>query len=232
MPMRFLRLCLAALLVPASAAWAGQPLATEDAAVLSRSDCEFESSLRRQTERGAASSSGAAVKLGCGIGWRSQVALGLDAERSGGRTDQGLKLGGKTALNEAAAGQPAFTLAWELAAARPAGGSLALEDTSALAVTTLTLRPALQLHANLGWSRSRSQRRSSTLWAVAVEQAASDRLDLMAEVYASDRDPAPWMAAGLRWALVPDKLSIDASAGLQASSARARRITLGVKAGF
>lgn len=230
--MRLLPLCIAALLVPASAAWAGQPLNTEDAAVLERSDCEVETSLRRQTARAADPASGFALKAGCGVGWRTQVALGLDAERIGGNTDQGLRLGGKTALNEAAAGQPAFALAWELAAARPTGGSFSLEDTSALAVTSLKLRPALQLHANLGWSHSRSQKRNSTLWAVAVEQAASDRLDLMAEVHASDRDRAPWVAAGLRWALVPDKLSIDASAGLQASSTRARRVTLGVKAGF
>lgn len=230
--MRLLHLCIAALLVPAAAAWAGQPLNTEDAAVLERADCELETSLRRQTARAASPANGFALKFGCGVAWRTQVALGLDAERSGGSTAQGLRLGGKTALNEAAAGQPAFALAWELAAARPAGGSLSLEDTTALAVTSLKLRPALQVHAHLGWSHSRSQERNSTLWAVAVEQAASDRLDLMAEVHASDRVRAPWVAAGLRWALVPDKLSIDASAGLQASSARARRVTLGVKAGF
>jgi hypothetical protein len=230
--MRLLRLCIAALFVISPAAWAGQPLSTEDAAVLERSDCELETSLRRQSARAADAASGMALKVGCGVGWRSQLALGLDGERSGGRTDQGLRLGGKTALNDAAAGLPAFTLAWELAGARPAGGSFSLEDPTALAVTSLTLRPALQLHANLGWSHSRSAQRSSTLWAVAVEQAATDRLDLMAEVYASDRERSPWMAAGLRWALVPDKLSIDASAGLQPVSAGQRRVTLGLKAGF
>lgn len=44
--MRLLPSSIAALLVPASAAWAGQPLDTEDAAVLERADCEFETSLR------------------------------------------------------------------------------------------------------------------------------------------------------------------------------------------
>ena len=120
--MRLLRLCIAALFVISPAAWAGQPLSTEDAAVLERSDCELETSLRRQSARAADAASGIALKVGCGVGWRSQLALGLDGERSGGRTDQGLRLGGKTALNDAAAGLPAFTLAWELAAARPAGG--------------------------------------------------------------------------------------------------------------
>ena len=221
---------IAALLVPASAAWAGQPLDTEDAAVLERADCELETSLRRQTARAVRPANGFALRFGRGVGRRSQVALGLDAERGGGRTDLGLRLGSKTAPNEAAAGQPAFALAWELSAALPAAGSISLEDTTALGVTSLKLRPGLQLHANPGWSRSRSARHSSTLWAGAVDQAASDRLDLMAEVHASDR--APWVAAGLRWALAPDKLSIDASASLQASSTRPRRVTLGVKAGF
>ena len=44
--MRLLPLCIAALLVPASAAWAGQPLDTKGAAVLERADCELETSLR------------------------------------------------------------------------------------------------------------------------------------------------------------------------------------------
>ena len=64
--MRLLPLCIAALLVPASAAWAGQPLNTEDAAVLERSDCEVETSLRRQTARAADPASGFALKIGCG----------------------------------------------------------------------------------------------------------------------------------------------------------------------
>jgi hypothetical protein len=231
--MHSLRLCsIAALVAIGSTAWAGQPLNTEDAGVLGRSDCEFETSLRRQTERAADTANAMALKVGCGVGWRSQVALGLDAERSGGRTDRSMRLGGKTALNDAGSGQPAFALAWELASVRSAGGSHALEDTTAQAVTSLMLRPALQLHANLGWTRSRSSGRSSTLWALALERSASERLDLMAEVYASDRDRSPWIAAGLRWSVVPDKLSIDASAGLQTSGARPRRMTLGLNAGF
>ena len=148
--MHSLRLCsIAALVAIGSTAWAGQPLNTEDAGVLGRSDCEFETSLRRQTERAADTANAMALKVGCGVGWRSQVALGLDAERSGGRTDRSMRLGGKTALNDAGSGQPAFALAWELAGARSAGGSHALEDTTAQAVTSLMLRPALQLDGRL-----------------------------------------------------------------------------------
>ncbi|WP_088284456.1 hypothetical protein [Ideonella sp. A 288] len=213
-------------------ALAGRPIVTEDAGVLDRGACEFETFALRATQRGAPSATGLSAQVGCGVGYRSQVAVAVATTRSDGQSEHGLALVGKTALNEPGPTGPAWTLAWGLDAAKPSGESLDHESTFLNGVMSLPITERLKLHANLGWSHSQSARQSTTGWAMALERSLPSGIDLLGEVFADDRERSPWVQVGVRWAVVPDKLFVDASWGMQTSSSRPKALTIGLKAAF
>jgi len=219
------------LLAGGTTAWAGRPLATEDAGVIERGACEVESFFAHATERASPSISGASVQLGCGIAGNTQVALAVATARGGGETERGIALNGKTALGEPANGN-AWAVAWGLAAVRPDGGSMKHETSFINGVYTRAIDDALKLHANLGWSRSQSARQSTTGWALALERSMPASIDVMGEVFGNDRDSAPWVQVGLRWTVVPEKFFLDTSLGRQMNSHRPQQFTLGLKAAF
>ena len=117
-------------------AQAGRPLATEDADVLDRAACEWESFAARQTVSGAPAVNGVSTQVGCGFGWNSQVALGYTRERSAGESASAWGLSGKTALVERSAGTTGLTLAWGLGTLREPGGSAQHESTFLALVAT------------------------------------------------------------------------------------------------
>jgi hypothetical protein len=53
----------------------------------------------------------------------------------------------------------------------------------------------------------------------------------MAEIFGDDRE-ASWTQFGIRWTVVPERFSIDASWGVQLASQRSRQTTLGFKFAF
>ena len=95
-------------------------------------------------------------------------------------------------------------------------------------VVTVPRGPWL-LHANVGVLRDHDSRRDSTLWTLAAERTALGSFDLMAEFFGDDRDRAPWLNAGARWRVIDERLSLDASYGVQANGARARIASVGLK---
>ena len=213
-------------------AQAGRPLVTEDAGVLEPGACEVESFASRQREPSSPRVSGVSLQLGCGVGMQSQVALAGARERSEGETSRAWTFSGKTALNEPADDGPAYTLAWGAASLRQPGGSHRHEDSFLNGVMSMPWGEALTLHANLGWSRSESARQSTTGWALALEHATTPAVSLMTEAFATDRDHAPWVQLAARWTLVPEKLFLDGSWGLQTTGQRPKMVTLGLKASF
>lgn len=225
-------LSLATLLAAGSTtAIAGRPLATDDAGVIERGNCEVESFLARATERGSPSVHGASLQLGCGIAGNTQVALAVTTARGGGESERGLALNGKTALGEPANGN-AWAVGWGLGALQPDGGGMKYESSFINGIYTRSIDDALKLHANLGWSHSQSTRRSTTGWALALERSTPASIDVMGEVFGNDRDSAPWVQVGLRWTVVPEKFFLDTSLGRQMNSQRPQQITLGLKAAF
>jgi hypothetical protein len=221
-----------ALLLAASGAHAGRPMATEDAGVLDRGACELESFLARVTASGQPSARALSLQLGCGFGYDSQLALAVAEAKAGGLKARSTTLLGKTALNAPANNTTAFTLAWGLAWAKPDGGSNEHEVTFLNGVATHPLSSSLKLHANLGWSRSESAKASTTNWNLGLEKSYAGGIDAMAEIYATDRDDAPWVQLAVRWAAIPDKLFIDGSWGLQTGSGSAKQMTVGLKVPF
>jgi hypothetical protein len=219
------------LLISATPSQAGRPLVTEDAGVLDSGTCELESFGSRLSEAAGTATSGASAQVGCGIGWRTQVALAAARERSAGATAQVLAFGGKTGLVEAEQGT-SWTLAWGFLAFKPDGGSLRHDASYLNAVASRPLTERLMLHANLGWLRSRSADESSTNWNLALEHAWLPTLDVMGEVFGSDRDHSPWVQLALRWAVLPQKIHLDGGWATRTGSSHARIVTFGLKLSF
>lgn len=210
--------------------WAGRPLATEDADVLGRGDCEWESFAARESASGAPSARTLATQVGCGFGARSQAAVAYGRNRFAGETTPVGALVGKTALLPREGEGLGLTLAWGLGWQRLPGSSWKHEDSALNLVATRSFADRFTAHANLGWTRSESERRNSTTWNAALEWSATDRLDAMGEVYGDNRG-RPWLGLGARHAF-GERLSVDASWSVQNDRPRVRLWTVGFKLGF
>jgi hypothetical protein len=239
--MSLIRATALAILLPlaASSVWAERPLQTENTDVQDRGRCEFEVIVERVTAAGASATSRGA-DLGCGIGWNSQVSVGVARLRAASGDTDAAGLSGKTQLWRASsdAGR-ALLLAWGLSAQRDAqaaagtGGWKTTEQAVTL-VGSQTLGPG-QLLVNLGHVRERDPRASVTAWNLGYAHdglaVGSMTLAPVAEIFGDDRGDR-WWNLGLRADLIAEKLSVDLSAGRQTTSDRARLLTLGIKLGF
>jgi hypothetical protein len=134
---------------------------------------------------------------------------------------------GKTALIDLTDDKPGLVIAYGLQGGRASGQQgLRLVQSAVKAVVSVPFGPWLA-HANLGWARDREASSDSTTWNLALERTSAGPFDLMAEVYGDDHSPA-WANAGARWWLLPKRLWVDASYGVQMSSTRARLATVGL----
>ncbi|MFN3566301.1 MAG: hypothetical protein ACK4V1_10015 [Burkholderiaceae bacterium] len=221
----------ALLALAALPAIAGRPFATEDAGVLAAGECELEAYALRQTPDSAPKESGWWVQPGCGIGHRTQLALGGGRTRVEPERITAAALSGKSWLRELTDEQTGVTLAFAVGGEKTTGARFEHESTALSAVVSSPLGDGLLLHANLGWSRSQAERLNSTTWALALERTGAAGLEVGAEVYGDDRT-APWLGVGARYALRAEKLFVDVSWAVQANSARAKLVTFGLKLAF
>ena len=225
----------AAVLAGAAPAWAGRPFATEDAGVLERGDCEWESLAGRSRSRGSPTERSLSTQLGCGLGWDTQGAVAAGRGRAGDDRSQAWSLGFKTALpsiegnsTEQAA---AFALAYGAEVDRQ-GEQRSYRRSSAFVnlAATRPLGAGWTAHANLGWRRDHAERRDSTTWALALERAAGESFDLGVEAYGDDRG-GRWLGAGLRWNL-GKAWSLNASYAANAETPAVRLAVVGFKFAF
>jgi hypothetical protein len=231
MPLRPLHLlAVVSALALSGAAQAARPLATEDADVLDRGQCEAEGVIAQSKPAGQPSTRGWTALGTCGVGANTQLILAYNRSRTDDASLSGLLFGGKTALMRREGDGLGVTLAWGLVSARPEGGSMEHELTYLNAVATRDLAPGWTGHANLGWVRSESASASSTTWNLALERALGNGVDLMGEVYGDDR-AKPWIGVGARWA-VSDKLSLNANWATQRETPRVNAWSIGFKLAF
>lgn len=223
---------VASLLIAFAAlpALAGRPLATEDADTLDAGACEWESFAARETARGTPATRGWATQVGCGVGHQAQLALAYSESRSDGVKVPAWTLGGKLGLVPRGDDATGLTLAWALGAEKAPGGSLKHETSLLNLVATRAVADDVLVHLNLGWTRSTSSKRNTTLWNAAVEGAVGGGVDLMAELYGDDR-AKPWIGTGVRWTATKD-FSVNASYAVQTESVRVKLWTLGFKPAF
>ncbi|RZL10053.1 MAG: hypothetical protein EOP40_07745 [Rubrivivax sp.] len=232
--LRHLFLCLGSLscLGPALA---GRPLQTEDAGVLEPRACELEGAslhLRDQSAR----SREMGLALGCGIGWRSQLSIGIARMQEDGERTRIAQLGGKTWLWQGSGDQaPAIAVAWALGALRKDHhddwhhASADVNLVASLPVGTNTV------HLNLGHARDVPSRLVATTWGAAIEHPGVDLAGVnwapMAEIFGDDRE-SPWWNLALRATVIPDRLYFDVSYGRAVRPDAPRLITAGFKIAF
>jgi hypothetical protein len=217
-----------------SSVHAGRPFFTEDAGVLEKSACEWESVAAHASVDGAPSATQLTTQLGCGVGSlggiATQLAGGLGQSRSGGFTDKAYWLSGKSGWT--AAGDAPLMLAVACGAnwLRPEGGTSSLQTVFVNWVATQPLMDKVTGHLNLGWVGNRLAKLNTTTWNAAVEYAVTDVVDVGAEVFGAERSNT-FMGTGVRWAL-SKSLSLNAGYAVQNGGDRNRLGSLGIKLSF
>lgn len=213
-------------------AHAGRPLVTEDAGVLGRGDCEFEGVAGRLSLVGPSERTGL-LQVACGVGLQTQLAGALGTARIEGEHSLQAAVTGKTSLRELTDDQAGVALAYAFSGARPSGMGWRYGSTALLGVVTVPVQKELLLHGNLGASYSRVDRETSAIWAAAAEvlQVGATAFDVMVEMFGTQREP-PWLNAGLRYTLVPERFTVNGSFGMQGGSERAKLATVGFKLNF
>ena len=211
-------------------AHAARPLATDDAGVLAKGDCEWESFVARQAAR--SDGSHAWNTLGtCGTHGGLQLALAYGQTRDSGPASSSLSAGVKRALVDGGETDTAVTLAAGLYSLRAGGPSHRLDSAVLSLIGSRPLGSGVTAHANLGWLHRRPTGRASTTWNLAVEHAGPARIDWVGEVYGDDRSRQPWLGAGLRWATTP-RLNLNAAWTRRGGADAARLVSLGFKLAF
>lgn len=185
--------------LPMLSAQAGAPMTTEDAGVLTAKACEWESVAER-TRVAMMRGDGVRTGVACQLFEGSQLGLGVSRTKADGQAVRSLVLAGKTALVDGDG--PALSLAWSVDAIQQAGERLR-QDGSSLALVASHQLNAWSLHANLGWSRSRQADEAAGFWAVGVEWALNEAVQLLAEQYGARHNKPAW-GLGLRWQPSPD----------------------------
>ena len=225
------RLIAGLLLIWAGTAEAGRPLFTEDAGVLGKGECEIEAFYQNESTSDAPSTFGWSGQLGCGLGiLNTQVALGGFRLTTAGEHTTGIAFIGKTGLRELTDDQVGIALAYEVSGAKIGGESFRHETTGIRGVVTAPVDKWL-FHANLGWFRLESEKNSWTTWFVAAERTEVGPFDLAVEAFGEFGEPT-WVNFAARWAVVPERLFLDASYGMQTSGDRAKLFTIGLKVAF
>jgi hypothetical protein len=216
-------------LLIADTAWAGRPLLTEDAGVLASRACELESFLARPQGWNTTVRS---AQISCGASDRTQLGIALANETSSSTSQ--LTLAGKTALIELTADRAGLALAYGAVWQQSPHERFRHQAMEAKAVLTMPVGRYL-VHANTGWIGHRGTegtRADRLTWNLALERPnAIDAVDLMTELVGDNKN-APWMNVAARWAIVPGRLFLDGSWGIQGNARKDKQLTLGIKIGF
>lgn len=184
------------LLAASSAAFAGAPMATEDADVLGRGECEWESSYQRSKIEGLKINA-LGTKVGCHALEGTQLALGVGRAKAEGESATAVNLSGKTALIGRSNGGFGLSLAYGFNWSKAGGESLRYDSTS-LALVASQGFGDFTLHGNLGLAKARGASGTDRFWALGGEYALSDSTDLLAETYGAEGSK-PFYGVGVRF---------------------------------
>lgn len=231
MTMNSPRLRLLPLLLAAcsfGAAHAGRPLASETADALPARQCEVEMGSALESDKDTPSSRHADVVFSCGVLSNTQAAIGLSRSRAQSQSAYGTTLTGKTMLWAAEEGKPGFGVRYGAAWTKLPGEGGKLEEIQVLAIASQEVAKDLWMHANLGWSRAREERITTTNWSLGIETVGD--WSLAADVFGDDRGK-PWVSAGIGYTL-GHGVSVNVSLARQMEEPRGRVFTLGLKMVF
>lgn len=222
--------CMLVLVSGPPGAWAGRPLASDDAGTADAGTCQVESWIERTRSEHAW-----VVAPACGIA--SGLELGLDftlpRPRDTLRAAAGvaLKWAPEDGRLDTPAGELNFGLKWSAAFERPAGAAWRGVETGALVLATLAPSSGWTLHLNLGPARDRNSAATATLLNLAVVWAPRDDGLLFVETQANDRRAvfgSTVVTAGGRWWLIKDRLGLDLTASRESGAGSGTSWTAGI----
>lgn len=85
------------------------------------------------------------------------------------------------------------------------------------------------VHANFGWLRERVTNRDSVTWGLGTEWQVGERWTVIAESFGDHRN-TPYWQVGARYAILPNRVQVDATVGRQFSDvAGTRWISVGLR---
>jgi hypothetical protein len=210
-------------------ALAARPFVTDDADVIKPGGCEIELVQAEQRAHDTEDEGSTSAQLSCGIGGNTELSLaGLRAKR-GSEHWPAVAIGGKTALRPLAEGELGIAIAYTLLGEKLPGSEFRETRGLASLVATQSLGHVLA-HANFGYAYDRIAHVGRAVWAFALEHTG-ERFDFGGEIFGESTRSA-WLGAGARYAVLQDRLSIDASYAVRGNSSRARRATVGVTIAF
>jgi hypothetical protein len=215
-----MRLLLAVLLVVAPAAQAARPFVTDDARIVDKDGCQIESFVKRQRKFDETEFW---FVPACNP-WGAELTAGhirVDSTPSGDTRTTILQ--GKMLLKPLATNGSGFALSLGVLAGSTSSpyfnaiGSFSLADDRVV------------LHANLGGLRDGTVNRSRGTWGVGAEVLLiAPRLYGILESYAVGGEK-PTSHAGLRIWIVPNRVQVDTTVGLQQTAPERRFATVGLR---
>lgn len=232
--MKFTSCWTSLLALCATAVHAAPPLHTEDAPSLGAGQCEVAGQWARERADGE-TVRGESLDLACGAFEHTQFGIGVAQARAAQAKARAAGLGFKTRLWAAEGeGGAEVALAGTLDWVRLPDTGWERDAAEARLVVTLPGAGSLW-HLNLGHLHAPSGGVNATTWGLAWELeplvAGSTAWAPMAEAFGDDRGDR-WVAAGVRWTVVADRVWLDAALSRQVGGGKARGAALGFKFAF
>ena len=200
--------CALALALPALPLYAGQPLVTDDAAVVAPRTCQVETWTRRTGD-----SRETWLQPACNFGGDLELAVGAGRIAAEGEPrSSGIVLQAKWARPRGEHDAWAFgAVAGAARDTQAPRGHLAFQSRYAVGLASWHPRDGVEIDLNLGLAHV-DRLGGHALAGVALQYALAPRLQMLAEIF-RDEPGAGKFQAGLRWIVVPDRLEAFASYG-------------------
>ena len=219
------RALFALLLVAApTASLAGRPLTTEDASVLEDQRCQVEAWIDRGRDASQAWLA-PACNFSAGIEWQA----GIARTRESGRSFTTATYAQAKGLFKESDDASPWGVGWVVGINRDLLREThrGWKDPYVLVPASVALGDVL-IHANLGWSRDRAERRDRSIWGAAIEIPAGTHVTWVAEAFGEGSEK-PFLRAGARIGVVKEVLDIDVTVVSRPGGTREERyISLGV----
>jgi hypothetical protein len=225
-----------ALALSIGAIWAAPALAgmlsTEDAVVLDRAACEWETTAVRLSHTEEPRQDAWQTQLGCGTGARAQVSAAFGRSKNAGDEIDAAGGSAKVRLWGGGDGQAGLALLGSVNLLRVGDGEFRIHENAATLAFSQPLTASWTWHANLGTVYDREQRTHSTNWNLAAERAFGERFSLGAELFGDDRG-TQWASVGAAWTPIENAtLFVSGGAQLRGEGQEARLFSAGLTLAF
>lgn len=187
-----------------SGAWAGRPLATEDAGVNDKGTCQLEAWVDRGTDLHHTH-----VAPACGLIDGLELGLEVDAPSHTSLDAHDILAALKWAPEHLTWHGWRFGAKAAIAGEKAAGDSdRHYANWTALGIATYEFNDQWTAHVNLGHTYDKLTKSDSAIYGVAATYGVSERLMVFAELNGDNRSAAT-QSVGMRWWLLPETLGLD-----------------------